>query len=293
MNGPIVHHPLSFQIGPVSITGFGIAVVLGFLAGQFVGQREIARRGFDPAPIADVVIASLLGFLVGAKLYYVIFMGDWSLVFTRGGLVYWGGLVGGIVAAWIVIRRKRIPFLRVADVAGPGIAAGYAIGRTGCWAVGDDYGRPWDGPLAVVFPEGIPPSTAAVMSSQFGIDFPPGTDPNALIAVHPTQLYQTAMGLVMFAVLWRMRGHKHAQGWLFGAYCVAAGIERFIAEFFRAKDDRFLDPFTVAQAIAIGFVAVGIALLYVLRSPGPDRPGIYRQAGRPHPLGSNQRLVEP
>jgi phosphatidylglycerol---prolipoprotein diacylglyceryl transferase len=276
-NGPIVHHPLSFHIGPVSLTGFGIAVMLGFVVGQLVGQREIARRGFDPAPIGDVVIASVLGFLVGAKLYYLIVMRDWSLVFTRTGFVFWGGLVGGIVAAWVVIRRKKLPFLRVADVAGPGIAAGYAVGRTGCWAVGDDYGRPWNGPLAVVFPEGSPPSTVGVMARQFGIDFPPGTDPNAVVAVHPTQLYQTGMALVMFFVLWHLRDHKHAQGWLFGAYCVAAGIERFIAEFFRAKDDRFLGPFTVAQAIAVGFIALGVAWLYVLRSPSPNRPGIYRQ----------------
>jgi phosphatidylglycerol:prolipoprotein diacylglycerol transferase len=278
LNGPIVHHPFSFQIGPVPVTGFGIAVMLGFVVGQLVGQKEIARRGFDPAPIGDVVAASVVGFLVGAKLYYVILMRDWSLVFTRSGFVFWGGLVGGIIAAWIVIRRKRIPFLRVADVAGPGIAAGYAVGRTGCWAVGDDYGRPWNGPLAVVFPEGTPPSTVGVMSTQFGIDFPPGTDPNAIVAVHPAQLYQTTMGLMMFFVLWRLRDHKHAQGWLFGAYCVAAGIERFIAEFFRAKDDRFLGSFTLAQAIAVGFIALGVTWLYVLRSPSHNRPGIYRKS---------------
>jgi phosphatidylglycerol:prolipoprotein diacylglycerol transferase len=274
---PIVHHPLAFHLGPIPITGFGIAVALGFVMGQFVGQREMKRRGFDPAPIGDVVVASLIGFLVGAKLYYVVVMRDWSLVFTRTGFVYWGGLVGGILAAWIVLRRKKIPFFRVADVAGPGIAAGYAIGRTGCWAVGDDYGRPWNGPLAVAFPEGTPPSTAGVMSSQFGIEFPPGTDPHMVVAVHPTQLYQTAMGLVMFAVLWRLRDHKHAQGWLFAAYCVAAGIERFIAEFFRAKDDRFLGPFTVAQAIAVAFIALGVIWLYVLRRPTATRPGIYRE----------------
>ncbi len=275
---PIVHHPLAFQVGPIPISGFGIAVMLGFVMGQFVAQREIARRGFDPQPIGDVMLASLVGFLVGAKLYYVLVMGDWSLVLTRSGFVYWGGLVGGIIAAWIVLRRKQIPFLRVADVAGPGIAAGYAIGRTGCWAVGDDYGRPWDSPLAVAFPEGSPPSTAGVLSSQFDIAFPPGTDPQMLVAVHPTQLYQTAMGLVMFAVLWRLRDHKHAQGWLFAAYCVAAGIERFIAEFFRAKDDRFFGPFTVAQAIAVAFIVVGVIALYVLRAPTAKRPGIYREA---------------
>lgn len=245
--------------------------------GQVVGQTETARRGHDPEPIGDVVIASVIGFLVGAKLYYVFIMRDWSMVFTRSGFVFWGGLVGGILAGWIVLRMKKIPFLRVADVGGPGIAAGYAIGRTGCWAVGDDYGRPWHGPLATKFPEGAPPSTAGIMSREFGIDFPPGTDPSTVVAVHPTQLYQTAMALVMFFVLWRLRDHRHAQGWLFGAYCVGAGIERFIAEIFRAKDDRFLGPFTVAQAIAVGFIVLGVAWMYALRTPGPGHPGIHAE----------------
>jgi phosphatidylglycerol:prolipoprotein diacylglycerol transferase len=78
-----------------------------------------------------------------------------------------------------------------------------------------------------------------------------------VLAVHPTQLYETAMGLVMFAILWRLRDHKHAAGWLFGAYCVLQGVERFLVEFLRAKDDRFLGPLTVAQVIALTFVACG------------------------------------
>jgi phosphatidylglycerol---prolipoprotein diacylglyceryl transferase len=80
-----------------------------------------------------------------------------------------------------------------------------------------------------------------------------------VLAVHPTQLYETAMGFVMFLILWRFRGHRHAEGWLFGLYCVLAGIERFVVEFFRAKDDRFLAGFTVAQLISMLIVGVGVA----------------------------------
>ena len=68
-----------------------------------------------------------------------------------------------------------------------------------------------------------------------------GVAPNAVLAVHPTQLYETGMGFLMFLLLWRMRDHRHAEGWLFGVYCILAGVERFIVEFFRAKDDRFFD----------------------------------------------------
>ena len=70
--------------------------------------------------------------------------------------MYWGGFIGSVLLSWLVIRWRKQNFLRVADGAAVGIAAGYAIGRTGCWAVGDDYGRPWNGPLAVAFPEGAP-----------------------------------------------------------------------------------------------------------------------------------------
>jgi len=83
------------------------------------------------------------------------------------------------------------------------------------------------------------------------------------------------MGLVMFAILWRFRDHRHAEGWLFGFYCVLAGLERFIVEFYRAKDDRFIGPFTSAQAIAFGFLVVGAVLMVRLRSTDSARPGIH------------------
>ena len=272
--GPIVHEPFVFDLGPLPISGFGIAVALGFVIGQIVAQRELARRGHDPAPVGDIVVAAVLGFLVGAKLYFLALEGSWDLLFSRSGMVFWGGLMGGIAAAWLLIRHKRIPFLRIADVAGPGIAAGYAVGRTGCWAVGDDYGRPWDGPLAVAFPQGIPPSTAGRLASDFGASIPAGLPPETVLTVHPTQLYETALALVMFGVLWRLRDHAHAEGWLFGLYCALAGVERFVVEFYRAKDDRFFGPLTSAQMVALGFLVVGVVLMARRRSVGPGRSGI-------------------
>ncbi len=279
---PIVHHPFELARGPLTITGFGLGVVLGFLIGQTVGERELARRGFDPSPVSVIVIGSLLGFIVGAKVYFAILTGDLGSILSRGGFVFWGGLVGGILGGAIAARLRRVRFNQIADVAGPGIAAGYAVGRTGCWAVGDDYGRPWNGPLATQFPEGAPVSTAQNLQSQFGVAVPPGTPPDAVLAVHPTQLYETAMGLVMFAILWRLRDHKHAAGWLFGVYCVLAGVERFVVEIFRAKDDRFFGFFTMAQLISIAIFALGVGLMYALRNTGPNRPGIH--AGRAVPV---------
>ena len=261
-SGGIIHHPTSFSLGPLELTGFGLAVLMSFVISQIICQRELWRRGHDKEAeaIPDLLLAALIGTILGAKSYYVILTGDLSSFFTRGGFVFWGGFMGAVLLCWLTIRYKKLSFLRIADVAGIAIAAGYSIGRTGCWAVGDDYGRPWNGPLATKFPEGAPPSTASIMSEQFGVAIPADIPGDTVIAVHPTQLYETVMGFIMFAIIWRYRGHKHAEGWLFGMYCVLAGIERFIVEFFRAKDDR-LAVITIAQMIALAITTIGVVIM--------------------------------
>lgn len=276
---PIIHHPFQFGIGGFSLTGFGLAVLLAFLIAQIVSERELANRGRDveAAAVSDVLFAALLGTIIGAKLYYVVVVThDIRDLWSRGGFVFWGGFIGSVLLCAATIRYKKLSFLRFADVGGIAIAAGYAVGRTGCWAVGDDYGRPYSGPLAVSFPQGAPPSTVYEMQKTFHTQFPPGTDPATVVSVYPTQLIEVLLGFVMFAILWRMRDHKHAEGWLFGVWAVLAGVERFIIEFFRAKDDRFDWAFglSMAQVIAIAMVFVGIAIMAARSRTGPDRPGV-------------------
>ena len=272
----VVHEPLSYTLGPLQLTGFGLAVLLAFVMAQIIAQRELTRRGHDPEPIGDLIFAAVIGGLLGGKIYYAVLMRDPSALLSRAGFVFWGGLMGGIVATYFVIRRKHLSFPHISDVGGPAIAAAYSLGRTGCWAVGDDYGRPFTGFGAVSFPHGAPPSTVANMTDLFHIPAPPGSLPNQVLSVYPTQLYEVALGFVMFLILWRFRNHKHAEGWLFGFYCVLAGIERFIIEFVRAKDDRFLfGTFTGAQVIAICFAIGGAIWMYLRRNPAPDAPGIY------------------
>lgn len=273
---PTVHHPLAYSLGPLQITGFGLAVLLAFVISQYIAQAELARRGHDPAPIPDIIFAAVLGTLLGAKLYYVaIITHDWRDIFSRAGFVFWGGFMGSVALCALVIRKKKLRFTRISDVAGICIAAGYSVGRTGCWAVGDDYGRPWVSRFAVAFPEGAPPSTAGNMAQLFGMNSPAGTSPYTVLSVYPTQLYETVLGFVMFAILWRQRDHKHAEGWLFGLYLVLAGIERFAIEFLRAKDDRDFGPLTDAQVIAITAAAVGAVWMYARRDVGPNAPGIH------------------
>src|SRR3954468_6157139 len=136
----ITQQPMSYDVGPLQLTGFGLAVLMAFVIAQIIAQRELARRGHDPEPIGDLVFAAVIGGLLGGKIYYAILMHDMGAMLSRAGFVFWGGLIGGIIACYIVIHRKRLSFTRISDVGGICVAAAYSIGRTGCWAVGDDYG---------------------------------------------------------------------------------------------------------------------------------------------------------
>ncbi len=264
---PIVAHTFKFKVWILEFTGFGLAVVAAFIVAQMVTQRMMEIRGYDPTPIADMIIGAIIGGLLGAKLYFAFVLGNTDALFSRGGFVFWGGFIGGAIGVLAVSRAKKVPLLRTVEVGAPAVAAGYSVGRTGCWTVGDDYGRPWDGPLAVQFPDGAPASTAGNMASEFGVQFPPGTDPNSVIAVHPTQLYEVGMAFVMFVIIWKLRHHKHREGWLFGVYLVLAGMERFVVEFFRAKDDQLAFGLTIAQVIALAALAAGVVWLAKMRQP--------------------------
>jgi len=272
----IVHHPVSYQIGPFQATGFGLAMLLSFVIGQIILSNELERRGEDPTPVGDMVFAAVIGGLLGAKIYYAILMHDMGSLMSRAGFVFWGGLIGGIIAVIAVVMKKKLGVAKMSDAVALALPAAYAVGRTGCWAVGDDYGRPFNGPWAVMFPQGAPPSTVGNMSKMFGVQFPPGTPLSQVVAVHPTQIYEVLMGFVMFLIIWRFREHKHAVGWLFGFYCLLAGLERFIVEFFRAKDDRFFaGGLTTAQLIAIVFALFGAAWMFMRRDITPTAPGIH------------------
>src|SRR5215203_1814579 len=206
-------HPFNFNIGPLSLTGFGIAVLLSFAISQIIAQRELARRGHDPSPIPDLILAAVLGTLIGGKLYYtLVITHDIRDFFSRAGFVFWGGFMGSVAACYITIKMKKLNFILISDVAGICIAAGYSIGRTGCWAVGDDYGRVWNGPLAVAFPEGLPQSTASVMNAEFHANLPATIAPETVMSVYPTQLLEVVLGFVMFIILWRMRKTAHRAG---------------------------------------------------------------------------------
>jgi phosphatidylglycerol:prolipoprotein diacylglycerol transferase len=268
-------YPFIVHVGPLEITGYGIMMMVGFLMGGWLITVELRRRGLYEEYAADITVAAVVGGIVGAKLWYWVLSG--GSLFSRGGLVWYGGFLGGSLAVMLNGWRLKVPLRWTLHLTAPALAAAYALGRIGCFIVNDDYGRPTDLPWGVKFPQGLPPSTALNMQQQFGVPVAPGTDPATVLAVHPTQLYEAILMLGAFALLWRLRTAPRPMGWLFGVYLVLAGIERFLIEIFRAKDDRFFGPLTIAQVVSVGLVIVGTVILTTFRKDDQLAPGPYLQ----------------
>ncbi|HKW40494.1 MAG TPA: prolipoprotein diacylglyceryl transferase [Gemmatimonadales bacterium] len=261
-------YPLTFQLGPLAITGYGIMMMVAFLMAGWAIQLDLRARGMREEYAADIVFAAVIGGIVGAKIWYVLLTQDWDALFRRGGFVWYGGFLGGVAGVLATGVWRRVPARWTMELTAAPLALGYALGRVGCFLVNDDYGIPSTLPWAVKFPEGLPPTTVANLQ-QMHVTFPPDANPLQLVAVHPTQLYETALMLLAFAWLWKLRNHRHAVGWRFGLYLVLAGTERFLVEIVRAKDDRLLGPFSLAQATSTLLVLAGVWLMVRLREPEP------------------------
>ena len=234
--------PVLFRIGSLEITSFGALVALGALVGLWVFRRELARSGLPDAAM-DAAVYGLVGGLLGAKLLYVFEHLDegtfFGLFLDRGGMSWFGGFVGGLVAGFATIRAKRWPMMAVLAAATPALAIGQMLGRIGCFLVGDDYGHPTSLPWGVAFPKGLPPTDERV---------------------HPTQIYE-AIFLALFAwvlIRWRRKGLSDRT--VLGRYFVGVGAFRFALEFVRVNT-RVLGPLTTAHLFALAVVVLGVVLL--------------------------------
>ena len=244
---------------------FGLMLALGFLASGAVVSRHLKEIGKPQDWAYEMIFAALVGGLVGAKVYWAIDNtgnGEslFSNLFSGTGLTWYGGAVGGAAAVlgWAYWRGT---FNRtVLDLASVPLAIGYAVGRIGCQLSGDgDYGKAWDGPWAMAYPEGTVPT-----------DTP----------VHPTPIYETlAMGLAAW-LIWRMR-HVVRPGVMFGSYLVLAGLERFLVEFLR-RNDEVLAGLTMAQLWSLAMMAGGAGFLWVIARRGGLR--VAGAAGRSVPV---------
>jgi phosphatidylglycerol:prolipoprotein diacylglycerol transferase len=240
-------------------------MLLAFLAAGLTHRAGMKRIGSDPELTWDLLFWAIMGGLLGAKAYYMLLNfprlleDPWGMVFSRAGLVWYGGFMGGALLVLWQIRRHGLHLPTQADIAAPGLALAYGVGRIGCFLVGDDWGRPTGSWLGIRFPEGAPPTRVDIIERDFGIQVDPELVARfgQVVPVHPTQLYEVALSLVIFLFLWSMRTHSRAKGWLFMVWLALAGAERFVVEFFRAKDDRFFGPLTLAQLISLLLILAG------------------------------------
>jgi phosphatidylglycerol:prolipoprotein diacylglycerol transferase len=216
-------------------------VAVAALVGLWVFGREL-RRSALPENALDAAIAGIIGGMAGAKLLWVFeHRGEEpfvDLLLSRGGLSWFGGFAGGILAGLCVMQRLRLPKIAMLAAATPALAVGHAIGRIGCFLVGDDYGRPTHLPWGVAFPRGLPPTA---------------------VPVHPTQLYEAAALVPLAWLLFRWRRQGRPDMFVLGAYLVVAGTIRFLIEFVRVNV-RVLGIFTLAHLASLTVVVLGLVL---------------------------------
>jgi phosphatidylglycerol---prolipoprotein diacylglyceryl transferase len=222
----------------ISLKTFGIFFALNFIAWGLVAGRRLKELGRPEEWAYEMVLTAIAGGLIGAKLYYVIQHGaefSFSGLVSGSGLVWYGGLLGGVAFMLVWAQWRGFRNLYLADIAGICIPLGYAIGRIGCQVSGDgDYGTASSLPWAMPYPDGTVPTT---------------TD------VHPTPIYETfAMGIVALG-LWHLRDRVRP-GIIFALYLVLGGLERFLVEFIRRNHDAALG-LTAAQLESIGMMAAG------------------------------------
>jgi len=252
--------PTLFRLGSFEITTFGLMMFVAFIVGGWFLTRQFRRYGLSEDLASSMVMVGAIGGIVGAKIYYAILFRDWHLLFDRAGLVWYGGMIGGVLAStWLVLKRG-VDYLTVTDASAAPLAIGYALGRIGCFLVGDDYGRPTNSWIGIAFPKGSPPTTAESLR-QFGVPVDPSIPPDQVLRVYPTQLFESAAAFIIFAILMLMGRRPQPRGRLAGVFLILFGIERFLVEIVRAKDDRFLGPFTIAQLISAIAVALGVFVL--------------------------------
>ncbi len=245
--------PVLFHIGTMAVSSFWVMAFGGFLVAFLLVRSDLLRRGFGVELAYDMTLYVYVGGWVGARLFLI--PSAWDLftqdpvgvLLTSSGWVWYGGLIGGTAALWLLARRRGIAFLLLADVVAPGLAAGQGVGRIGCQLAGDgDYGIPTTLPWAMSYPHGVVPT----------IEY-----------VHPTPIYEALACFAIAAYLWRRRLQEPPHGDLLARYFVLAAVVRFAVEFVR-RNPSWLAGLTTAQWFSVGMMLAGIGLArYVSRRP--------------------------
>lgn len=249
-------HPVLVQIGPLTIRWYGAMIALACVIGLWLAGKEAERNGIAREKINDFFLYAILSAVIGARLYYVLFSEPSMLwksplsVFAiwQGGLAIHGALLGGLVACVLYTWKYKINLAKFLDTLAPSLILGQALGRIGCFFNGDAHGYPTSMPWGVVY---APDSPAGQMF--------PGQP------LHPTQLYEMILNLIIFGVLWKLRKRLNVKGHLFLLYVILYSTIRIFVEHFRADKLTFLTNFSAAQTIGVISIVSGITVMLVLK----------------------------
>lgn len=261
-------HPEIFSIGPVAIRAYGIMLFISFLIGLLFVRWKAKARGINTDFVINLSFLVIIAGIIGARLFYVFY--HWSefagnlldIINPFGssgtigiaGLNLYGGLIFAIGVGIIYIRLKKQPFWDTLDLYAPAIALGTFFTRIGCFLNGCCFGKVCNLPWAVRFPQD------SIPYSVFG-DQP----------IHPTQLYMSLYGLLLFLLLYYLGRRKHFSGMLFSVFLMVEAFFRFVIEFVRYYEDAMFTHFAGLQltynhlVAALLFIA-GCVLFFVLRS---------------------------
>lgn len=257
--------PEIFQIGPFTLKAFGLMAALGFLSGYMAMRRNAERvAGMAPDDSSRLVVAAMLGGAIGARFAYV--AEHWSaefaggpllevLRFDRGGLMFYGGLGGAIIAIAVFAFAVRRPFGALLDLCAIGLPLGHAFGRVGCFLNGCCYGRVADCAVSVRYPAGSAPWLAQVGDGLIA------RSADRSLPVLPSQLVEALLNLALFAALSRLARRNPPRWTLAGAYLVAYSAIRYLTETLRSDPRMAVGPFSIAQFICIFAFAAGCAAL--------------------------------
>ena len=240
-------YPELLRIGNFPINTYGVFLALAFLCAILIAVKLAARDGLPREKIYDLCLWMLLASLVGSKFLMLFTEPEYrdhpwqllSLDFLRSGGVFYGGLLGAILAGYFLMRRYKLPWWKTADACAPGIALGNFFGRQGCFAAGCCWGKPTTAWWGVHFTEqgkaitGVPTVVAelsdpqrAYWSQKLGGEMAP-------LHLHPTQLYESfAMLIVFFFLLW-LHKRRRFSGQVILFYALLYSVVRFVIEFWR------------------------------------------------------------
>lgn len=233
-----------FQIGPISIYLFGTMIAVGALAGIYVLSKEVKKVGFNPDLIVEGVLYSLLAGFIGARVFYILFYNPAYylanpreiLAIAEGGLSIHGGLLGGFFTAFLFLRKHKLPFLGILDLAVPPLILAQGISRIGCDVFGKPMVRAW--PWGVLY--------------------------NGVL-VHPAQVYEFLLDYLLFFYLWIRRDRVQYQGQIFGEYLIGFSLIRGVVEFFRINPIIY-PPFSISHLLSLGGIAAGIVVILVSKN---------------------------